>query len=115
MTKKCIEKRLEEELKILQNKFDAGHELVLKYLPNDIRYSQNGKLLSGEVNGNIILIYDNKEDLAISTLHHEFIEYLLSPMIKDYLDIINTQNKLLTQLLIKRKEDVVERLIKSLN
>lgn len=114
MNKSNIEKKLNEELIFLQNKFNKGHELVLKYLPGEIRYSQNDKPLSGEVNGNLILIYDDKEDRAISTLQHEFIEYLLTPLIKDYLNIINNQNKLLTQLLCKRKEDVVERLTKSL-
>lgn len=114
MTRSSIVKRLKEELKLLQNKFNVGHELILKYLPNEIRYSQNGKLLSGEVNGNLILIYEEMEVKAIATLRHEFIEYILSPLIKDYLDIINNQNTLLTQLLCKRKEDVVEKLIKSL-
>ena len=114
MTKNNNDKKLKDELKLLQNKFNAGHELTLKYLPNEIRYSQNGNPLSGEVNGNIILIYDDIEARAIATLHHEFIEYMLSPLIKDYIDIINHQNKLLTQLLCKRKEDVVERLTKSL-
>lgn len=114
MNESSIEKKLKEELKFLQNKFHKGYELTLKYLPWEIRYSQNDKPLSGEVNGNIILIYDDKEEIAISTLHHEYIEYLLNPLIKDYLDIINHQNKLLTQLLCKRKEDVVERLTKSL-
>lgn len=114
MNNRKVDEKLKEELKILQNKFNNGHQLTVKHLPGEIRYSQNNKPLSGEVNGHLILIYDDDEARAIETLYHEFIEFILSPLINDYLDIINIQNKLLTQLLRKRKEDVVEQLTKSM-
>jgi hypothetical protein len=66
--KNCFKKRLKEELKSLQQKFNAGQELSLKYLPNEVRYSQFGNILSVEVDGNGILIYDDKLEKAITPL-----------------------------------------------
>ncbi|MCK5562414.1 MAG: hypothetical protein KAJ51_17570, partial [Thermoplasmata archaeon] len=68
MYNRRVDEKLKEELKVLQNKFNAGHELTVKHLPGEIRYSQNGNALSGEINGYLILIYEDKEARAISTL-----------------------------------------------
>ena len=114
MNKSSIDKKLKEELKSLQNKFNKGHELTLKYLPNKIRYSENNKPLAGEVVNDIIIIYEAKEEKAIQTLYHEFIEYLIIPLLKDSFYIISYQNKIITQLLLNKKEDIVEQLSHSL-
>ena len=114
MNNRRVEKKLKKELKFLQDRFQAGHSLTVKHLPGEIRYSLNNRPLSGEVCGRLILIFEEDEVKAIETLHHEFIEFILFPLIKEYIEIINIQNKLLSQLLYKRKEDVVEQLTKSL-
>ncbi|MCK5562082.1 MAG: hypothetical protein KAJ51_15895, partial [Thermoplasmata archaeon] len=62
MNKSSIEIKLKEELKRLQNIFNAGHLLCVKHLPNEIRYNHSGKPLSGECQANIILIYEPEEE-----------------------------------------------------
>jgi hypothetical protein len=110
-----IEHAIKKELVRLQNIFKVGYELTVKYTPNGVRYSQHGKLLLNEVNSNVILIYEDSKEKAIATLYHEFMEWMISPLIKSYLDVINGQNKIIiTQLLCNKKEDVVDKLIKSL-
>ena len=37
------------------------------------------------------------------------------PLIQDYVDIIKSLNRMITELLVKRKEEVVDRLIGQLN
>ena len=51
-----VHEKLKQELKFLQNKFNKGYELTLKYLPNEVRYSENNKPLSGEIVHDIIII-----------------------------------------------------------
>jgi hypothetical protein len=112
---KGVERALNKELRRLQHIFQTGTELKILYRPGEIRINQMGKDLSGEVNGSFIIIYELDRKRAISTLYHEFVEYMIMPLIKDYLDIINGLNLQITSLLVKRKEEVVERFIKSLN
>ncbi len=114
MNKNRVDEKLKEELKSLQNKFNAGHELTIKYLPDEIRYSENNKPLAGEIVSDIILIYEAKEEKATAALHHEFLEYLITPLLKDSFYIISYQNKIITQLLLRKKEDIVEQLCNSL-
>ena len=114
MNKSNIEKKLKEELKFLQNKFNKGHELTLKHLPNEIRYNENNKPLAGEVVNDIIIIYEAKEEKAVQTLYHEYFEYLIIPLLKDSFFIISYQNKIITQLLLNKKEEIVEQLSNSL-
>jgi len=123
---KKIDAKLHKELNRLKELFDFCHELTVKYRPDDVRYSQNNNIISGEVNGTIILIYEPDENMAIATLHHEFIEYLLNSYFNDYIDVINEQNKflleslnnqkkLLNKFFYKRREELVERLRKSIS
>ena len=114
MNKSSIEKKLKQELKFLQNKFNKGYELTLKHLPGEIRYNENNKPLAGEIINDMIIIYDAKEEKAIATLHHEFLEYLIIPLLKDSFYIISYQNKIITQLLLNKKEEIVEQLSHSL-
>jgi hypothetical protein len=114
MKKNRVDEKLQKELKSLQNKFNKGHELTIKYLPNEIRYSENNKPLAGEIVNDIILIYEAKEEKAVQTLYHEFFEYLIIPLLKDSFYIISYQNKVITQLLLNKKEEIVELLSHSL-
>jgi len=112
--KKKVEVALNKELRRLQQIFQIGVELKILYRPGELRINQSGKPLSGEISGNFILIYEQDQMRAISTLYHEFVEYMILPLIQDYLDIINGLNCQVTLLLVKRKEEVVERFMKSL-
>ena len=114
ITKKSVEIALNKELRRLQGIFRIGTELKVLHKPGETRINKNGKPLSGEISGDFILIYEENKEKAISTLYHEFIEYLIMPLIQDYINIINSQNQSITELLVKRKEEVVERFMKSL-
>ena len=109
-----VHEKLKQELKFLQNKFNKGYELTLKYLPNEVRYSENNKPLSGEIVNDIIIIYEAKEEKAVQALYHEYFEYLIIPLLKDSFYIISYQNKIITQLLLNKKEEIVEQLSNSL-
>ncbi len=114
ISSKDTKAKLNKELNRLQNIFNTGYNLSVRYLPNEIRYSENGKPLAGEVVNDIIIIYEAKEDKAIDALHHEFLEYLITPLLKDSFYIISYQNKIITKLLLNKKEDIVEQLCNSL-
>ena len=58
----------------------------------------------------IILIYDEDESEAVKTLYHELLEYFISPIIKQHMNVINHLNKIISQLLYDKREEVVERL-----
>ena len=113
-----VEERLKEELKRLQNIFSAGHLLSVKYLPNEIRYNHSGKPLSGECQGNIILIYEPEEEASMKILYHEYIEAIfVVPLVKKYYKVLHNQQKMLAekdevihQLLMESKEETVEAL-----
>ena len=84
-------------------------------LPGQIRHGENGGILSGEVKNGIILIYENREDIAIHTLHHEYIEALfIVPLMRDcYLVMqhlrktIQEKDEIIHKLLVEKKEDIV--------
>ncbi|MCK5560160.1 MAG: hypothetical protein KAJ51_06185 [Thermoplasmata archaeon] len=120
-----VEERLKEELKRLQNIFNAGHSLTVKHLPNKIRYNKLGKTLCGECQGNIILIYEPEEEASMNVLYHEYIEAIfIVPLVKKYYEVLHNQQKMLAykdkmlaekdevihQLLMQFKEDTVEAL-----
>jgi hypothetical protein len=112
--KNKVEIALNKELHRLQQMFRTGTELKVLYKPDDIRINQNSKALSGEISGFFIIIYEHDIEKAIATINHEFVEYIIMPLIQDYINIINNQNRLITELLVKRKEEVVEWLANSL-
>jgi len=98
--------KLEQELERLKRKMKYGYELKVIWLPN-----HNSKL-SGEVKNDIVYIYELKEDEAIKTLRHEFIDYMISQAIEPYKDIVNKFIQLLNEETYKKKESVVEALLK---
>ena len=114
MTDETKEK-LKSELRRLQSIFNKGYGLKLVYLPGKLRTGENGGLLHGEVQNGTILLYDVDENLAIQTLHHEFIEscfiYLLMKdcyrMMKHQQTVIAMQKELIHKLLMREKEEVV--------
>ena len=113
-----IKKRLQAELKRLQSIFGRGHSFSVVYLPDKIRYGQNGGVLCGEVQNKCILIYESKEEAAVQTLFHEFIEAIyIVPMVKHCYEVMEAQQKMLmvkdaiiNKLLMQVKENVVDSL-----
>jgi len=114
-----IKQRLKDELKRLQAAFNKGHNLTVTFFPDTIRYSPNGKPLCGEVQGTVILIYESKEEAAVQTLFHEYVEaiYYVVPMLKHCYEVMEHQQKMLmvkdeiiNKLLMQVKEDVVDSL-----
>ena len=110
-----IKLRLKNELKKLQSMFNRGLGLSLVYLPGQIRHGENGGLLSGEVQNGIILIYESREDIAVETLAHEFVEAcFIVPLVKDFYTVMQHMRKTLLEkdevihkLLMGKKEDTV--------
>ena len=98
--------KLEQELEKLKKKSNFGHELKVVWLP-----SYDSKLL-GEVKNGTIYIYERNEDEAIETLRHEFVDYMISQAIEPYKDIVNKFIQLLNEETYKKKESVVEALLK---
>lgn len=86
---KHVEVRLEEELMCLAKLMDWGHHLKVK------RLSGGSKDREGEVKGDTVYIYSNSVDEALKTLHHEFLDGLISEAISPYKDMVNLQRTVL--------------------
>jgi len=109
--KGSVEVVLEEELKRLAHLMNLGFELKVRWLP--------GRSVDreGEVKGDTIYIYAEDLDIAIDTLRHEFLDYVVCLAIKPYEKIVNRQRLIINSLLAdaqeeayREKERVVERL-----
>ena len=112
-----IKQRLKNELKKLQSMFNRGYDLTVTYLPDNIRYSKNGKLLHGEVQGSCILIYDAKPEAAVQTLYHEFIEAIfIVPMVKHCYEVMQHQRKMLMQKeqMLIEKDEIIHKMLMQL-
>jgi len=71
--------------------------------------------LSGEVKGNVIVIYDSDMERALETLRHEFLDYVISHEIEEpYKELINRLIDAFESVMYKRKERVIERLMAAL-
>ncbi|MCS7117050.1 MAG: hypothetical protein NZ896_06250 [Nitrososphaerales archaeon] len=88
-------------------------KLKLKWLPND---SVN---LSGEVNDNIVYVYEKEIDEARRTIKHELIDMLISQVIEDYIILEKLKGRVnqdvfenLKWQVYKRKENVIQTIIK---
>jgi hypothetical protein len=94
----------------LKSLLNLGYELKVKWLPGHIKYSGD-KPLSGEVIGRTIFIYDKDEPDALSTLKHEFLEYVLTnELVKPYKMMINRLISQFEEDNNARKEKLVEKL-----
>jgi hypothetical protein len=113
--KTSIKQKLQKELDDLKTRFNIGHELSLVYLPNEKRITYIGKELSGEVQNDCILIYESDPEKAIEILNHEFIENIINSISKPYLEIINSQNKVIERFLYLQREEVVNKISNGLN
>jgi hypothetical protein len=110
-----IKERIEDELQRLKNVLNLGHELEVEWRPGYVKHS-SGRRLSGEVLGNVIHIYDEREPEALATARHEFIEYVLANELSaPYKNIVNSLITLLEDEAYQRREMVVKKLCAILN
>jgi len=96
--------RLTEELKRLQNLLSDGHELKVIWTPK-----QNYDL-DGEVKGNTIHIYSESLEQALKTLHHEFLDVMMSEIIEPYKQVANSLVLIVNKQAYGRKEKLLEKL-----
>jgi hypothetical protein len=106
--------RLDLELQRLKRLLNFGHELSVRWLPGSARCSA-GRRLSGEVRGNVITIYDEREADALATLKHEFLEYaLVEQLVAPYKRMLNALISLIEEDAYIRRERAVKRLVEVL-
>jgi len=103
-----VQKALEEELEKLKNR--SGYRVDLKVLWIPKAESR----LSGEVKEDIIYIYEHEVDRALEALRHEFVDFMVSRVIEPYREVANKLMELLNTMLYRRKEEVVEAILKLL-
>jgi len=107
-----LKSRLEEELERLKGLFGLGLELRVVWMPGGLKRSVDGNLLSGEVRGNVIIIYDSELEAALETLKHEFLDYVISHEIEEpYKELINRLIDGFEAVMYRRKERLIDRLI----
>lgn len=99
---------VEQELERLKKVLNRGQDLKVKWIPGN-----NGKL-SGEVKGDLILVYDKQLETALETLKHEFIDYAVSEVIEPYMQVTNKLIALLNERAYHQKELLVGRLFRLL-
>jgi len=108
-TKKIRSQQLEAELEWLKIFFGLGLELKVVWKPG-----LDGTL-SGEVKNNLIYVYEVDEEKAVDTLQHEFLDYCLSQAIEPYKEVTNKLIRMINEEAYRKKERVVEALVKLLN
>lgn len=93
-----------EELERLKRLSGLGLDLNLVWAPDP------RGVLSGEVKGSTLYIYEESEEEAKAVLRHEFLDFCVSQAIDPYRRVTNTLIKLLNDDAYKRKEQIVEAL-----
>jgi hypothetical protein len=106
-------KRLERELRRLQRRTSIGYQISVKWLPGTPQYN-NGKKLAEQVVGDTIFIYTENPDKAIELLRHGFAEWLLNRVSRPYRQLVNHLISLFEEMQYKRKEELIEALMKVL-
>ena len=101
-------RKLEEDLERLKAHSGLADPLKVVWMPNE------SNVLSGEVKGNVIFIYERDEEKALETLQHEVVDYCVSQAIEPYREITNRLIKMINEDAYKQKEKVVEALTRLL-
>jgi len=94
--------RLEYELEAMKRISKQGLELEVQWFPRE------DGLLSGEVKGDVIYIYESDEQKALDVLEHEFVDYLVTLAIDPLKLMINSLLKLVNRMAYLNKEKSVE-------
>jgi len=113
-----LQKFLEGKLEVLKRIFKQGHDLKVLWLPKQHRLVELGGeryLLSGEVVGSNIRIYESTKNKAIDTLVHEFTEHLIKEHFsKPYVMLLNVLTSALQSTAYKEQEEVIKALTEQL-
>jgi len=107
--KRIRSQRLTAELEWLQRFSGLGLELKVVWKPGP------DGALSGEVKNNLIYVYEVDEEKAVDTLRHEFLDYCVSQAIQPYKEVTNRLIRMINEDAYRRKERIVETLVKLLN
>jgi len=101
--------RLEEELERLKRVSELGQGLRVLWIP------RLDRSLSGEVKNDLIYVYEMDESKSVETLQHEFLDYCLVQAIEPYKEIANSLIRMINDDVYRRKEKIVEALVKFLS
>jgi hypothetical protein len=104
-----IQNRLEAALERLKKISALGMELEVTWLPS------KETVLSGEVRQKVIYVYEEDSEMAVETLHHEFLDYCISNIIEPYKRVTNKLISLINEEAYEKKERVIEAVIRLLN
>lgn len=99
---------LKEELARLTQQSGHGNCLDVAWIP------RIDSAKEGEVVGNTIFVYSQDSGQAIETLRHEFVDYLICKAIEPYQDIVNALLSVLSEKSYRKKEEIVESILKIL-
>ncbi|MEM1547166.1 MAG: hypothetical protein QXP91_12015 [Candidatus Methanomethylicia archaeon] len=100
---------LSKELEKLRRKVNYGFELKVVFKP------KSNTDVYGEVKDGVIYVYVDDINEAIKTLRHEFIDYIVSKVIEPYRKTTNKLIELLNEISYRRKEEIVNVLMKLLD
>lgn len=99
---------LKKELERLKELTNLDEDLKVVWIP---LVNSNKE---GNVNGKTIYIYSTTILEAKRTLRHEFIDYLICKAIEPYLNLVNALMSLISEHAYRKKEKVVEALLRVL-
>ena len=99
---------LKEELTRLVQQSGDTSDLDVVWVP------RINSIKEGEVIGKTIFVYSQDPREAIKTLRHEFVDYLLCKAIEPYQDIVNALLAVLSEKAYRKKEQIVESILKVL-
>jgi hypothetical protein len=99
---------LEEELERLKARAGMKTDFKVVWAPKADSKKE------GEVVGDTIFIYSLDVNGALQTLRHEFVDVIVSSAIQPYLKLINVLLSTISEDAYKKKEEVVEMLLKLL-
>ena len=99
-----VQARLEDELTRMTARTGMANYLTVVWMPGA------SQVLSGEVKGDHILIYDEEETKAVATLRHEVIDHLVSQAIMPYKEVTNLLIQRVNEDAYRQKESIVDAL-----
>ena len=104
---KAVQRILDKELARLRGLTPTVEISTVKWRP------RSKCVISGEVVGNIIFIYDSSLDEALKTLRHEFFDCLITrKIITPLVSLINTLIKTREREIYREKEQLIDFLSK---
>lgn len=99
---------LKEELAKLVQLTGDGNDLGMAWIPRIDGTKE------GEVVGKTIFVYSPDQSQAVETLRHEFVDYLVCKAIEPYQELFNALLSVLSEKAYRKKEEIVESVLKML-